>query len=232
MSIDFKIKTGDLEPSIQQTLTDQNGAVRDLTGRTITLSWKREGDTVTETRSATIVGDATLGVVKYDWVTGDTDVAGIYNAEWVTTAGGSPDTFPTVEHFQFQFYSSLPAIGQHDILWTEVANFDPKLANLDTGAQTHILAHVNTVLSTNEWGGEASPELRLARIYLAAHHGTMALRGDNATGPAVAKSAGPISIQYAAASPGGTDTLFSKTNAGLMYLAMTRALPARAPMVI
>ena len=82
-----------------------------------------------------------------------------------------------------------------------------------------------------EWGGESSAKLRLARTYLAAHFGTMSLRGDTATGPAASKSAGPISISYGTAMGGGSN-LYANTNAGLMFLSLVQSLPARAPMVI
>lgn len=230
MSIDFKIKAGDLEPSLQHTLTDQNGNPKDLTGYTVELKWKRKGDTVEVVKAATIVGDPTLGVVNYAWVAGDTDTVGIYDADWVGTIAGSPGTFPTVEHFQFQIYATIAARSQFDILWTDVANFDSNLADLDTGAQTAILAYVNSALSEDEWGGEESAQLRLARIYLAAHYGTVASRGDSATGPVVSEKAGPLARTYG--NIASSDSELGTTSHGRSYLSLVRVLPARAPMVI
>ena len=49
--------------------------------------------------SATIVGDAVLGRVRYSWASADTDTADDYEGEFeVTYSGGRVQTFPNDGH--------------------------------------------------------------------------------------------------------------------------------------
>ena len=67
----------------------QNGSVVDLTGATVRFHM---GDVID---APAIIVNATGGVVRYDWATGDTDVAGSYRAEFeVTFVDGRIETFP------------------------------------------------------------------------------------------------------------------------------------------
>ena len=120
------------------------------------------------------------------------------------------------------------------IAWIDVEAHAPELAGsaVPTSAQTDILAHVNTALDADEWGGETAARLKMARVYLAAHYGTQTKNKGGAGGPVAVESAGPLSRQYAVPSPLGTDPEFVTTNYGKAYLSLVRALPARAPLLI
>jgi hypothetical protein len=109
------------------------------------------------------------------------------------------------------------------------------MVNVSAGAQTDILAHVNTTLVVAEFGGESAAKLKLARIYLAAHFGTFAL--DDAAGTAGAitsEKAGDLSRDYGAdslaAAFDGSD--YGATVHGQSFVALVRSTPARAPLLL
>lgn len=107
MSVDtFEIKQGDREPAIRGTITDEatvtdelpDGEAIDLTGCTVEFRFRaeRKGSQL-RGGAASIVGDPTAGVVKYEWAAGDTDVAGTYKGEFIATrtADSHERTFPS-----------------------------------------------------------------------------------------------------------------------------------------
>ena len=91
---DFTVGQGDLLPAISAQLVDENGDPVDLTDATCKFHMSK-GGVVKVDAAATIVTPAT-GIVRYDWVTADTDEAGEYDAEWEVTytTGTKPLTFP------------------------------------------------------------------------------------------------------------------------------------------
>lgn len=106
MSADFWLKRSDLAPSITATLVDADGVALDIQGVDVTFAmrylqpsgaWDVEG---TVYAAATNLqsgdgSDGSKGQVRYDWVTGDTDIPGGYKAEWsVDFAGDKPGSFP------------------------------------------------------------------------------------------------------------------------------------------
>jgi hypothetical protein len=101
------------------------------------------------------------------------------------------------------------------ITWTDVTNHAAELASVSAGAQTDILAHVNTALNVTLFGDETSARLKLARIYLAAHLGTMANLG-GVSGPVSSESAGGLAMSYAVAM---TRSNLGITSYGRAYLA-------------
>ena len=117
------------------------------------------------------------------------------------------------------------------INWTDVAAIAPGVSTVDPSAQADILAFVNNELKVSEFGGESSAKLRMARLYLAAHHGTLVNRGDKA-GPVVGESAGGLSRTYSAPSPAGTDPLLEQTAYGKQFRAIVRTSFARIPLII
>jgi hypothetical protein len=116
------------------------------------------------------------------------------------------------------------------IVWSDVVNLAPEMADVPAGAQEIILAHVNAILNPNEFRGEDSPFLRLARIYLAAHYGTITMQGsDGPGGPVIAESAGGLSRSYGLFSPAGSDPTLDTTPYGKAFRSLVAMSPARAP---
>ena len=114
------------------------------------------------------------------------------------------------------------------IIWSDVTGLAAELAGVSVVAQAAILAHVNTALNVNEWGGEGSAKLRLARIYLAAHQGATSSRGaSGATGPVVSESADGLSRSYATSAAAAS--VFGSTPYGQAFIDLARSTPARGP---
>lgn len=112
------------------------------------------------------------------------------------------------------------------ITWTDVTDHVAAMSSVGTNARTNILAHVNTCLVVDEFGGESAAKLKLARIYLAAHFGEVELsRG--AGGTVISESAGGLSRTYAA--PFQATSELGLTAWGRQFLALVRTSPSRAP---
>lgn len=90
----FFIKQNDTSPSLLATLKDFDGNTINLTGATVRFHMKDLNGTVKIDQPMT-VPNPTLGMVRYDWVVGDTDTVGTYYVEFeVTYADNSVETFP------------------------------------------------------------------------------------------------------------------------------------------
>jgi len=84
------LKQGDLAPKLT---IDTNADVTGATTKQAKL--RRIGTTTILTKTLTTVGDPTLGVLEYQWVSPDTDTAGTYLLEAVVTfASGAIQRFP------------------------------------------------------------------------------------------------------------------------------------------
>jgi uncharacterized protein YfaP (DUF2135 family) len=118
------------------------------------------------------------------------------------------------------------------IAWADVTAHAAELSTVAVGAQTDILAHVNTAFAVSVFGGEDAPKLKLARIYLAAHmakSGKLAASG--AAGPVTSETADNISRSYAVAmASSGSDT-WSSTGYGRLLAQLVRTSSARLPRV-
>lgn len=87
---------GNLNPSITETITNEDGTAHDLTGQTVKFKLRPVGSTsATYTvDAAAVVVSAAAGTVRYDWVAGDVTAigttGGMYLCWWevTTTAGG------------------------------------------------------------------------------------------------------------------------------------------------
>jgi len=88
------IKRNDIARKVTDILT-LNGAAINLTGCTLSWIMRNRATGVAIKQTATIVTAAT-GSVEYQFVTGDTATAGVYDCEWeiVYTTGSKPLTVP------------------------------------------------------------------------------------------------------------------------------------------
>lgn len=96
-SVDFFLGLGDLGPSLERTLGDDDGSQFSLTGVLgVTFSMKhRDTGVFVVTAQPAAVVDGPGRVVRYDWQQGDTSIAGMYYGTFrVTFADGRPITFP------------------------------------------------------------------------------------------------------------------------------------------
>ena len=115
MASTFTIKQGDLAPPLQATLTDSAGQAINLTGQLgiqfqMKLRQHADNDTVALKVDAAgaVVGAATDGVVKYEWVGADTDTVGEYVAEFkVTQSDGKPRTVPNPSFITVRVVSDI-----------------------------------------------------------------------------------------------------------------------------
>jgi hypothetical protein len=121
------------------------------------------------------------------------------------------------------------------IVWADVTAHASDLSTVSAGAQTDVLAYVNDTVDPDKLGGEASARYRLARIYLAAHFGTVVLaQGTPPAGPVTSESVGGVSRTYGvAAGASGSASEIASTGWGREYLALIRRSAAsRGPLVL
>lgn len=112
---DIEMKTGDLRPGVQATLTDNTGNPVNIAGATVrfvmaTRASPREVviDTAASNDQAGDGSDGSKGKVSYEWVDGDTETAGTFLSEFeVTYASGITQTFPTVGYKTVNFTEDL-----------------------------------------------------------------------------------------------------------------------------
>jgi hypothetical protein len=107
---DFTIKRGDTLPSIQSTLTHSDNSGGLASASSVKFIMRLPYTNTPKVRAAATlveVSDTTL-VVRYDWVSGDTNVADEYRAEWeVTFASGKIETFPNDGYNIIQVFQDL-----------------------------------------------------------------------------------------------------------------------------
>ncbi|QNN52490.1 hypothetical protein [Nocardioides mesophilus] len=100
------IKRGDLLPPWQATLTDAGAPIDLTTASSVKVLFLKPGDSVATSRAATSADAA--GVVKMDWLPGDTDVVGDLVAEVeVTWPGSKPQTFPPGDYLVTRIYQDM-----------------------------------------------------------------------------------------------------------------------------
>lgn len=91
-----KMKRGDLEPAIPSTLsTELDGVITPIDLTACTVKFIMKSRTAVVISAAAVIVDAVNGKVRYDWIAGDTNIAGTYFAEWeITKPGSRPMTAP------------------------------------------------------------------------------------------------------------------------------------------
>jgi hypothetical protein len=88
------IKQGDLEPLIAVTLQYSDGTPVVLSGATVQFRFSTYTRTELFVRDA-IIDDINTGDVSYAWQAGDTDLAGVFLAEFVVDwPSDRPQTYP------------------------------------------------------------------------------------------------------------------------------------------
>jgi len=111
----FTLKRNDTAPSLEATLSDDNGAI-DLTGASVMFVMKTAPTRACNTPSvsafslkkAGVVADDAGGVVRYDWEAVDTLTEGNYRGEFeVTFVDGKVWTFPSSGYIPISIQEDL-----------------------------------------------------------------------------------------------------------------------------
>jgi hypothetical protein len=89
----LRMTRNDLSPSLRASLLYRDGSIVNLVGTTAKFKMIQDGVTLVD--KAAVVEDAVNGIVRYDWVTGDTDHSGPCLFQFIITFTGSkPQSFP------------------------------------------------------------------------------------------------------------------------------------------
>jgi hypothetical protein len=96
----FYIKQGDLLPALAGTFVDETtGAPQSLMGVTTLTFHMRNGAGEVVVSAAANVVDAAAGTFRYDWMSGDTAVAGVFEGEIEAIFTDRPLTGPNTRNF-------------------------------------------------------------------------------------------------------------------------------------
>jgi hypothetical protein len=105
---EFDIKRGDTGPSIRYSLLP---ATITIAGATVRFQMRAIGSGQTLIDAVATIITPSPPVVQYDWQAGDTDTAGIYQAEWrVEYADSSVETFPNRGFVQVNVNDDIPSL--------------------------------------------------------------------------------------------------------------------------
>lgn len=95
----FIINQGERLPPFEVTISDVNGPV-DLTGAAVLLQYRLAGTLPWVSRAILDPSgflDRVGGLIRYEWLAGETDIAGVYQVRYVVQfAGGKVQSFPTL----------------------------------------------------------------------------------------------------------------------------------------
>jgi hypothetical protein len=107
MSYDVILKRGDTRHAVKAILKDVEGDPVDLTGCEVSFVMAPLGRRAVINRAAHIQ-DAVAGEVWVVWVPGETDITGIYRAEFkVIYPDGRKETFPSDGYISIQIMNDL-----------------------------------------------------------------------------------------------------------------------------
>jgi hypothetical protein len=122
----------------------------------------------------------------------------------------------------------VATIVQQDVL--EVA---PELAVVKPPAWAIILAFANRLGADGIGGGDDGPELRLARVLLAAHYGTISKRGaSGAAGPVTSKAVGGVRESFGLVALASADASLGATGYGQQLLGVLEMSLANGPRLL
>ena len=92
---DFYIKQNDTSPAIKVTCRDSDNNPIVVTGATVRFHMRLKSDGTVKVDDAGSVISGTDGTIQYAWSAGDTDTAGLYEAEFeLTYTDTTIETFP------------------------------------------------------------------------------------------------------------------------------------------
>lgn len=135
------------------------------------------------------------------------------------------------------------------VVWDDVLGVAPELTATAASGRVDILAYVNNIGSgtlptatsgcgviggggNGIGGGDNGIQLRLARMYLAAHIATISIRAaSGAAGPVTSEAAGGLRISYGLTSVLSGDPGLSTTLYGQFYLTIVRSSLAHGPVL-
>lgn len=104
----MNIKRNDLLPPLDAVLLRTDGAPIDLTGCTVRLRLRSERDLPLKVDAPATIVDAPGGVVRYEWLAGDTDTVDVYRAEFeITFPSTKTMTVPTDSFFSVHVIGTL-----------------------------------------------------------------------------------------------------------------------------
>lgn len=122
------------------------------------------------------------------------------------------------------------------IVWADVVGLAPELSALTTTAQNTILAYANVAFDEAQFkldpGSSISNTLRMARIYLSAHLGTVTRwQGSAIAGPLIRASDGRLEQEFAVI-PQNIRSTYAFTSYGVMLDFLLSTSKARMPGVL
>lgn len=107
MGYDITIKRGDTRNCIKAILKNASGAPVDLTGCSVSFHMAQLNRPAVISRAAHIQ-DAVTGEVWFVWASGETNIAGVYRAEFeVVYQDGRRETFPNDGYISIQILNDL-----------------------------------------------------------------------------------------------------------------------------
>jgi len=102
------LKVDDTGPELRVQLINENGDPENITGFTQTLNVKKSDDDTNAVDAGTMtIHDAELGIVEYDWQSGDTSETGVYEAEVKSTDGTDTLSYPNDTFFRVHITEDL-----------------------------------------------------------------------------------------------------------------------------
>lgn len=99
--MDFRIKRGDLNPTLATLLKE--GQPINLTGKTVQFRFKNRAGGTVQTAQVSIP-EPSVGKVQINWQIGQTEILGYYIGEFVDSDG---NIYPSEEFVEFEIITSV-----------------------------------------------------------------------------------------------------------------------------
>jgi len=107
MSYDFTIKQGARFPQLDAVLQDEDGNIISLTGANYATFAMRPLATLTSITGLASIIDAAGGHVRYAWASGDTNIAGPADAEFIVNFTNGELVFPSDDYIRINIVDNL-----------------------------------------------------------------------------------------------------------------------------